>query len=58
MARHGAGTERLAHDLAAVLDDGRFPVFRLDADAVRRRGGPDAGAAAILGAFEAADGAC
>ncbi len=32
VARHGAGTERLAHDLAAILDDGEFPVFRLDAD--------------------------
>jgi primosomal protein N' (replication factor Y) len=32
VARHGAGTERLAHELAAVLDDGAFPVFRLDAD--------------------------
>jgi primosomal protein N' (replication factor Y) (superfamily II helicase) len=32
VARHGAGTERLQHELAAVLDDGSFPVFRLDAD--------------------------
>lgn len=32
LARHGAGTERLAHDLASALDDGSFPVFRLDAD--------------------------
>ncbi len=33
VARHGAGTERLQHDLAAALGDGeRFPVFRLDAD--------------------------
>jgi primosomal protein N' (replication factor Y) len=32
VARHGAGTERLAHELAAVLDDGAFPIFRLDAD--------------------------
>lgn len=32
LARHGAGTERLQHDLAATLDDGTFPVFRLDAD--------------------------
>ncbi len=32
VARHGAGTERLAHELAHVLDDGRFPIFRLDAD--------------------------
>jgi primosomal protein N' (replication factor Y) len=32
VARHGAGTERLAHELASALDDGSFPVFRLDAD--------------------------
>jgi primosomal protein N' (replication factor Y) (superfamily II helicase) len=32
VARHGAGTERLAHELEAALDDGRFPVLRLDAD--------------------------
>jgi primosomal protein N' (replication factor Y) (superfamily II helicase) len=34
LARHGTGTERLQHDLAAALDDGGFPVFRLDADVV------------------------
>ena len=34
IARHGAGTERLQHELASVFDDGRFPVFRLDADTV------------------------
>ncbi len=47
MARHGAGTERLAHDLAAVFDEGDFPVFRLDADAVLAGGeqATDAGAA-------------
>jgi primosomal protein N' (replication factor Y) (superfamily II helicase) len=39
VARHGAGTERLAHELAAVLDDdGAFPIFRLDADVVSGRG--------------------
>jgi primosomal protein N' (replication factor Y) len=33
VARHGAGTERLQHELTAALGDGeRFPVFRLDAD--------------------------
>ncbi|MEA2208663.1 MAG: hypothetical protein QOF54_1140 [Solirubrobacteraceae bacterium] len=32
VARHGAGTERLQHELASVLDDGGFPIFRLDAD--------------------------
>ena len=56
VARHGSGTERLAHDLAAVFDEGDFPVFRLDADAVlagAEQAG-DAGAAAILGSFQAA----
>jgi primosomal protein N' (replication factor Y) len=34
VARHGAGTERIQHELAATLDDGDFPVFRLDADTI------------------------
>jgi primosomal protein N' (replication factor Y) len=34
LARHGAGTERLQHDLVSALDDGEFPIFRLDADTV------------------------
>ncbi|MGA9876953.1 MAG: primosomal protein N', partial [Solirubrobacteraceae bacterium] len=34
VTRHGAGTERVQHDLSAALDDGDFPVFRLDADTV------------------------
>jgi primosomal protein N' (replication factor Y) len=34
VGRHGAGTERLQHELTGVLDDGSFPVFRLDADVV------------------------
>ncbi len=67
VARHGAGTERLAHELGAVLDgDGRFPVFRLDADTAIGRGGleraaagqeaiADGGAGALLRRFEAAD---
>ncbi len=38
VARHGAGTERLADELAGVLDDGRFPIFRLDADVVETQG--------------------
>ena len=50
VARHGAGTERLEHELAGILDDGSFPVMRLDADAVAGEGeatpsgrsGPDA----------------
>ncbi len=54
VARHGAGTERLAHELARILDDGgRFPVYRLDADAVAED--PQAASAAILAAFESAD---
>ena len=40
VARHGAGTERLQHELARVLDDGGFPVFRLDADAIALAGAP------------------
>jgi primosomal protein N' (replication factor Y) len=39
VARHGAGTERLQHDLTAALGDGeRFPVFRLDADTLAAGG--------------------
>jgi len=34
LARHGAGTERLQHDLIAALGGGDFPIFRLDADTV------------------------
>jgi len=51
VARHGAGTERLQHDLAHVFDDGRFPIFRLDADVV----GEDKSVGEILRRFEAAD---
>jgi len=64
VARHGAGTERLQHDLAGVFDDGSFPVFRLDADVVAA-GTPatamasaehdDQSAGALLRRFEAAD---
>ena len=43
VARHGAGTERLQHDLASVFDDGRFPVFRLDADVLAAGGSSGAG---------------
>jgi len=51
LARHGAGTERLEHDLSAALDgDGGFPIFRLDADTVAHAGG----VAAVLRRFEAA----
>jgi primosomal protein N' (replication factor Y) len=70
VARHGAGTERLQHELASVFDDGSFPVFRLDADVVAGArasgaGAPAAGVAstdpeeqgvaAVLRRFEAAD---
>jgi primosomal protein N' (replication factor Y) (superfamily II helicase) len=51
VARHGAGTERLQHELAATLDeDGAFPVFRLDADVLTGPGGaPQAQGAATRG---------
>jgi primosomal protein N' (replication factor Y) (superfamily II helicase) len=62
VARHGAGTERVQHDLEKALDDGRFPIFRLDADVVsigekdpvaaETRGG---GVGALLRRFEAAE---
>jgi primosomal protein N' (replication factor Y) len=51
VARHGAGTERLEHELTAALDaDGSFPIFRLDADAVATRDG----ATRVLARFQAA----
>ncbi len=34
VARHGAGTERIEHDLRAALGDDGFPIFRLDADSI------------------------
>jgi primosomal protein N' (replication factor Y) len=33
LARHGAGTERVEHELRTALGGDGFPVFRLDADA-------------------------
>jgi primosomal protein N' (replication factor Y) (superfamily II helicase) len=54
VARHGAGTERLAHELSGVLDsDGRFPVFRLDADTAGEAADADVGG--LLRRFEAAE---
>jgi primosomal protein N' (replication factor Y) (superfamily II helicase) len=53
VARHGAGTERVQHELAATLDDGSFPIFRLDAD-VAGAGGEQDGVGALLRSFEAA----
>ena len=50
VARHGVGTERLEHELAAALDDGGFPIFRLDADAAAARDG----VTEVLTSFEAA----
>jgi primosomal protein N' (replication factor Y) len=50
LARHGAGTERLEHELRAALGDARFPIFRLDADVSVARNR----AASTLAAFEAA----
>jgi primosomal protein N' (replication factor Y) len=32
LARHGAGTERLEHEMREALGDPAFPVYRLDAD--------------------------
>jgi primosomal protein N' (replication factor Y) len=66
VARHGAGTERLQHELESVLDDGQFPVFRLDADVVAGGAGAGGGSTstavgdedgvgALLRRFEAAD---
>jgi primosomal protein N' (replication factor Y) (superfamily II helicase) len=49
VARHGAGTERQQHELGELLDDGSFPVFRLDADVIAEGAGP------ILRSFEKAE---
>jgi len=59
VARHGTGTERLQHDLIATLDDGEFPVFRLDADTVGDGGGgapqsSGGGVARLLSRFQKA----
>jgi primosomal protein N' (replication factor Y) len=53
VARHGAGTERVQHDLANTLDDGDFPVFRLDADTVGDTTAPG-GVGELLARFQAA----
>jgi primosomal protein N' (replication factor Y) len=54
VGRHGAGTERLQHDLSALLDDGEFPVFRLDADVLGGGGLPASapGTGTVAGAAE------
>ncbi len=53
VARHGTGTERLQHDLGVALDDGDFPIFRLDADTVARES-PQDGVARLLAGFQEA----
>ncbi len=53
VARHGAGTERLQHELAATLDDGDFPVFRLDADTIG--GVSEAAAGTAVGGGDASE---
>lgn len=50
VARHGAGTERVEHDLAEALGEDDFPIVRLDADAAAGRGAP----ARALQRFDAA----
>ena len=50
VARHGLGTERLEHELAAALGGGDYPIFRLDADVAGAKGR----AAAVLARFERA----
>ena len=50
VARHGLGTERLEHELAAALGGGDYPVFRLDADVAAAKGR----AAQVLARFERA----
>src|SRR5207244_4984097 len=48
--RHGAGTERLAHELMYALGGGCFPVVRLDADTISA-----GGAGPLLAGFGNAD---
>jgi primosomal protein N' (replication factor Y) len=50
VARHGAGTERLAHHLQEALGGGCFPVVRLDADTISA-----GGAGPLLAGFGSAD---
>jgi primosomal protein N' (replication factor Y) len=50
VARHGAGTERIEHELREALGDRSFPVFRLDAGQATLEA-----RARTLQAFEAAD---
>jgi primosomal protein N' (replication factor Y) (superfamily II helicase) len=52
VARHGTGTERVQHELAAMFDDGNFPIFRLDADIAGAGAGPGAGGDIATGGAE------
>ena len=54
VARHGAGTERVQHELASTLGDESFPVFRLDADTAGQTATADGGVGALLSSFERA----
>jgi primosomal protein N' (replication factor Y) len=54
VARHGAGTERVQHELASALEDESFPVFRLDADTAAQTAAVDGGVGALLSGFERA----
>ncbi|HEX3692825.1 MAG TPA: primosomal protein N' [Solirubrobacteraceae bacterium] len=53
LARHGAGTERLAHELMLTLGE-EFPVLRLDADTVGEKPAADGGVGELLRRFEQA----
>jgi primosomal protein N' (replication factor Y) len=54
VARHGAGTERVQHELAGALEDADFPIFRLDADTAAQTAAVDGGVGALLSGFERA----
>ena len=54
VARHGAGTERVQHELAGALEDTDFPIFRLDADTAAQMAAAEGGVGALLSAFERA----
>ncbi|HEX5309140.1 MAG TPA: primosomal protein N' [Solirubrobacteraceae bacterium] len=54
VARHGAGTERVQHELASMLQDADFPVFRLDADTAGENVAANGGVGALLRRFERA----
>jgi primosomal protein N' (replication factor Y) len=54
VARHGAGTERVQHELASVLGDASFPIFRLDADTAGQNTAAQGGIGSLLRRFERA----